>query len=81
MRRRLTCRKEMDTMPGGKHIRLIIGVDGACSIDVVNFTGPSCQATTNEIARALGGRVIQEHAKPEARIRQRFGQQEREGAR
>jgi hypothetical protein len=65
----------------GKHLKLIIGVDGTCSIDAIHFTGPSCQAATKEIARALGGQVIQEHAKPKARVRERCGQQEREHAR
>jgi hypothetical protein len=55
-------------MNQGKHIKLIIGVDGTCSIDAVNFTGPSCQDATGEIARALGGQIVEEHAKPEARI-------------
>jgi hypothetical protein len=68
-------------MNQGRHIKLIIGVDGSCSIDAVNFTGPSCQAATREIARALGGRVLQEHAKPEARARLRAAQSERERAR
>lgn len=68
-------------MPRGNHLRIIIGVDGTCSIDAINFTGPSCPVATKEIARALGGHVVQERAKPEARVRERCGQQEREGAR
>ena len=60
-------------MPRGKHVRLIIGVDGSCSIDAVNFTGPGCQAATKQIAGALGGQIDHEHAKPEARIRERCG--------
>jgi hypothetical protein len=68
-------------MPRGKHLKIIIAVDGACSIDAMNFTGPSCQAMTKEIANALAGRIAQERGKPEARIRQRSGQTEREGAR
>jgi hypothetical protein len=61
-------------MNQGKHIKLIIGVDGTCSIDAVNFTGPSCQVATKEIAHALGGQVVQERAKPEARVGQRCGE-------
>jgi hypothetical protein len=68
-------------MPRGKHLKLIIGVDGRCSIDAVNFTGPSCQAATKDIARALGGQIVQEHAKPEARIGQGCGVPEREQTR
>ncbi|HUU83972.1 MAG TPA: DUF2997 domain-containing protein [Phycisphaerae bacterium] len=65
----------------GKHIKLIIGVDGTCQIDAVNFSGPSCKVATEEIAAALGGRVDHQHDKPEARIRERCGDREREGAR
>ena len=68
-------------MPRGKHIKLIIGVDGSCSIDAVNFNDSSCQAATREIASALGGRIGQQRDKPEARIRQRCGNSEREQAR
>jgi hypothetical protein len=71
----------MPVMPRGKHLKLIIGVDGTCSIDAVNFTGPSCQAATQEIAHALGGQVVQEHAKPEARIWKRCGVSQTEQAR
>ena len=67
-------------MPRGKHVKLIISIDGGCSIDAVNFTGPSCQAATQEITAALGGQVGHQHSKPEARIRQRCGQREREQA-
>jgi hypothetical protein len=68
-------------MPRGKHLKLIIGVDGRCSIDAMNFTGPSYQAATKEIARALGGQVVQERAKPEARVGQRCGESHTEQAR
>ena len=68
-------------MPRGKHIKLIIGVDGSCNVDAINFTGPACQAATQEIAAALGGHINHEHLKPEARIRQRCGHGEREQAR
>ena len=68
-------------MPRGEHIKLIIGVDGTCSIDAVNFTDASCQKATQEIATALGGRIGQQHDKPEGRIRERCGHSEREQAR
>jgi hypothetical protein len=68
-------------MPRGKYLKLILGVDGTCSIDAIDFTGPACRVATQEIARALGGRVVQEHTKPEACIRERCGQAKREEAR
>ena len=68
-------------MPRGKHVKLIIGVDGTCSVDAINFAGPACQVATMEIASALGGRIGHEHLKPEARIRERSGHAEREEAR
>ena len=68
-------------MPTGKHIKIIIAADGTCAIDAINFTGPSCQAATGEIAAALGGQIDHQHAKPEARLRERCGQSEREQAR
>jgi len=68
-------------MPRGKHIQIIIGVDGRCRIDALNFTGPACQAATAEITAALGGQVDRHHDKPEVRTAQRCGHQEPEQAR
>ncbi len=68
-------------MVRGKHLKIIIAADGTCSVDAINFTGPSCQAATGEITAALGGQIDQQHDKPEAHIRQRCGQGEREQAR
>jgi hypothetical protein len=68
-------------MPHGRHIKIIIGVDGTCSVDAINFTGPACQAATLEIASALGGPIERQHVKPEARLCQRSATTEREGAR
>ncbi len=68
-------------MSRGNHVKLIIGVDGTCQIDALNFTGPTCRAATQEIANALGGQVDHQHDKPEARIRGRCGESQREGAR
>jgi hypothetical protein len=68
-------------MPRGKHVKLIISVDGTCTVDAINFTGTSCQVATLEIASALGGPIDHQHDKPEARIREQRGQAEREGAR
>ena len=68
-------------MPHGKHIKIIIASDGTCTVDALNFTGPTCQAATGEITAALGGRIDHQHVKPEARIRERCTQSEREQAR
>ncbi len=68
-------------MPHGKHIKITIGVEGECAIDAINFTGSACQVATLEIASALGGQIKRQRDKPEARIRQRCGQGEREQAR
>ena len=68
-------------MPRGKHIKITIASDGTCSVDAINFIGPSCQAATMEITAALGGQIDHQHLKPEARLRERCGQGEREAAR
>ncbi len=68
-------------MPRGKHIKLVIAPDGACTVDAINFTGPSCQAATGEIAAALGGQIDHQHAKPEARIREACHEADRERTR
>ncbi|MHC4236432.1 MAG: DUF2997 domain-containing protein [Planctomycetota bacterium] len=68
-------------MPRGRHVKLIIGVDGTCQIAAVNFTGPTCQAATGEITAALGGQIDHQREKPEARLRDRCGYPEREEAR
>jgi hypothetical protein len=68
-------------MPRSKHLKIIIGVDGTCAINAINFTGRSCLSATKEIANALATSIRQESMKPEARLRERTGQAEREGAR
>lgn len=68
-------------MTRDKHIKIVISPDGTCSVDAINFSGPSCQTATNEIAAALGGDIRNQHDKPEARIRERNGQSDREAAR
>ena len=68
-------------MPHGKHIKIIITVDGQCAIDAVNFTGSACQVATLEITSALGGQIKHQRDKPEARLRERPAASEREGAR
>lgn len=65
-------------MPRGKHIKVIIALDGGCSVDAVNFTGPTCQTATQEITAVLGGQITREQLKPEARVRERIGQAGRE---
>ena len=68
-------------MGPSKQIRIIIGVDGKCSVDAINFTGPACQIATTEITSALGGQIDHQHDKPEARRCERSGEGERERAR
>ena len=68
-------------MDRAKHLKIIIASDGTCSADAINFTGPACQAATGEITAALGGQIDHQHDKPEARIRGRCGEGEREQAR
>ncbi|UCG16918.1 MAG: DUF2997 domain-containing protein [Phycisphaerales bacterium] len=68
-------------MPRGKHVKITIASDGTCQIDALNLTGPACKAATQEIANALAGRIDHQHDKPEARIRERCGEREQEGAR
>jgi hypothetical protein len=62
-----------------KHLRVVIGPDGVCTVDAINFTGTSCHAATAEVTAALGGQIDHQRDKPEARVRER-GEQ-REGAR
>ena len=68
-------------MTRDKHVRITIGVDGSCRIDAVRFTDASCQSATQEIMNALGGPVVREHVKPEARVAQRCGRIEKERTR
>ena len=68
-------------MPREKHIKVIIASDGTCAVDAINFTGPACKAATLEIAAVLGVQIGQQHDKPEARLRERSRQSEREEAR
>jgi len=68
-------------MPRGKHLKIIIASDGTCAVDAINFVGPACQAATQEITDAIGGRLRHEHDKLEARLRERTGHTEREGGR
>lgn len=63
-----------------RHLRIVIGMDGSCSVDAINFTGPSCRTATMEVASALGVQ-IGHHDKPEVRMRERSGQSDREQAR
>ena len=65
-------------MPHGKHIKIVIAVDGQCAMDAINFTGPACQVATMEITAALGGQIGRQHDKPEARLRERSARSERE---
>ena len=68
-------------MKRDKHIRLIIRVDGTCTVDAMNFTDATCMRATQEITRALAGKTIDERVKPEARMHAQHGQREAEGAR
>ncbi len=62
----------------GKQVKVLIHVDGSCSVDAIEFSDASCLKVTKEITSALAGRVIDERYKPEARIRQRSPHTERE---
>jgi hypothetical protein len=53
-------------MNQGKQLRIIIGSDGKCSIEALNFTNATCTQATKQIMQMLGGQVTQEHLKPEA---------------
>lgn len=64
-----------------KQIRIVIAVDGGCSIDALNFTDATVPKETQEIAGALGGHIDRQHDKPDVGIRQRCGQADREAAR
>ena len=68
-------------MPHGKHVKVVIGVDGSCQVDAVQFTDASCLSVTKEITAALGGGIIREESKPEARIHQHCGQADKERTR
>ncbi|MCB9867739.1 MAG: DUF2997 domain-containing protein [Phycisphaerales bacterium] len=68
-------------MPRGKHLKVIIAIDGSCSVDALNFTGSACRVATLEITSMLGGDVTGQHDRPEARLHERASQAEREGAR
>jgi hypothetical protein len=61
-------------MPHGKHVKVVIGVDGSCQVDAVQFTDASCLSVTKEITAALGGGIMREESKPEARICRCCGQ-------
>ena len=50
----------------GRHVRMVIRGDGACSIDAVNFTDATCTQATEQIMRALAGQITEERLKPEA---------------
>ena len=64
-----------------KHVRVVIGVDGSCRIDALQFTDASCQKATQEITAALAGQITRQQTKPEARVRQRCSSTEMEQAR
>jgi len=68
-------------MPQGKQVRIVIGVEGGCAIDALNFPDASCLKFTHEITAALGGQIAHAQTKPEARIRERRTHGEREAAR
>jgi len=68
-------------MPRGKHLKVVIAIDGSCSVDALNFTGSACRVATLEVTSMLGGDVSRQHDKPNARLRERASQAAREGAR
>ena len=56
-------------MPRDRQIKIIIAADGTCTVDALNFTGPSCRQATGEITAVLGGEIGHQRDKPEARSR------------
>ena len=64
-----------------KHIKMIIRVDGTCSVDAMNFTYATCMRATQEITTVLAGETIDERLKPEARMHVQRGEREAEGTR
>ncbi len=53
-------------MLGMKHVTLLIGTDGTCSIDAVNFADATCKTATQQIMQALAGQLVDERFKSEA---------------
>ena len=49
-----------------KHVRMIIRLDGTCTVDAINFTDATCTHAAEQILKALGGSVTEERHKPEA---------------
>lgn len=68
-------------MSAKKHVRLVIAVDGTCTIDALHFPDASCLKATQEIQQALGGAVVKDLPKLEARFREKVRGQDREAAR
>jgi hypothetical protein len=49
-----------------KHVRMIIRLDGSCTVDAINFTDATCTQATQQILSALGGPVTEDRLKSEA---------------
>lgn len=49
-----------------KHVRMIIKLDGTCTVDAINFTDTTCTQATQQILKALSGQVTDDRLKPEA---------------
>ena len=64
-----------------KHVKMIIRVDGTCSVDAVNFTDATCTRATQQILAALAGQVGEDRLKPEAQRLPPQANQRKEGAR
>ena len=64
-----------------KHVRLVIHIDGSCSVDAINFTDATCTHATQQIMQALAGQVAEERPKPEARRLPPQANRQREGTR
>ncbi len=61
-----------------KYVRIVIRLDGSCTVDAMNFTDAGCKQVTGAITDALGGCVVNDRTKPEARIARRTSAAERE---
>ncbi len=68
-------------MPQGKHVKMLIHIDGTCSVDAINFADATCTQATKQILAALGGPVTEERLKPEAQRMPPRANRQMEGAR
>ena len=68
-------------MPQGKYVKMLIHIDGTCSVDAINFADATCTQATQQILAALGGPVTEDRLKPEAQRLPPQANRQMEGAR